>query len=239
MLEPLVSSKIRRALIEHLLAHPEERFYLRGLSKELGLSITPLRRELKRLEQFGLLKTSQEANILFYVIDQASPVFSQLKAAVSGLTGEPEADLTASQATERHVIEQAAESSAGVAVSSVLSARSVERIRRATLPSWPWPLIAGALGFGGLVVVIAGSLVYLAIGHQQLMEVTHRAVVAQQGQVAVLGSVNPSGSPTMIQTGSTHVGGSVTTGQMRSARWRLLPGAVGGFSQSGDVQDSY
>ncbi|MBI3319782.1 MAG: hypothetical protein HYZ89_04265, partial [Candidatus Omnitrophica bacterium] len=62
MLEMLVSSKIRRTLLRHLLTHPSRRFYLSGLARELNLTISPLRRELKRFEGLGLLKSLKEAN---------------------------------------------------------------------------------------------------------------------------------------------------------------------------------
>ena len=58
MLETFISSRIRRALFEYILCHAGERFYLRGVAKELSLSISPLRRELKRLEQAGMLRTA-------------------------------------------------------------------------------------------------------------------------------------------------------------------------------------
>ena len=81
MLETLVPSKVRRALFEYLLSHPGERFYLRGLAKELGLSVTPLRRELKRLEQSGVLQTVPEGQLLFYTANPQASVFQELQQA--------------------------------------------------------------------------------------------------------------------------------------------------------------
>ena len=78
MLEALISSRIRRTLFEYLLAHPTDRFYLRGLAKDLSLSVSPLRRELKRLEHSGMLKAVQEGNMLFYTVDTNSPTFLEL-----------------------------------------------------------------------------------------------------------------------------------------------------------------
>ncbi len=83
MFEPLISSRIRRSLVDYLLVHPHDRFYLRGLAKELSLSVSPLRRELKRLHQAGLLGSFQEANILYYTVNINSPLFHQLQQAVS------------------------------------------------------------------------------------------------------------------------------------------------------------
>ena len=79
MLESLVSSKVRRALLEYILTHPSDRFYLRGLAKQLGLTVSPLRRELKRLERSGMLTAAPEANLLFYTVNPASPAFLELK----------------------------------------------------------------------------------------------------------------------------------------------------------------
>ena len=79
MLEGLVSSKIRRALLESLLSHPGERVYLRGLAKTLQVSISPLRRELKRLERVGMLKAIPEGNIVFYAVDPTAPSYLTLK----------------------------------------------------------------------------------------------------------------------------------------------------------------
>lgn len=79
MLEALVPSRIRRTLLEYLLTRPTERFYLRGLAKELGLSVSPLRRELKRLERSGMLQAVHEGNMLFYTVEASSPAFHQLQ----------------------------------------------------------------------------------------------------------------------------------------------------------------
>ncbi len=92
MLETLVHSKVRRALFEQLLTHPTERVYLRGLAKSLSVSVTPLRRELKRLEESGVLRAVEEGHIRFYEVVPAAPMFQQLQRAVSmsaSLTPQP------------------------------------------------------------------------------------------------------------------------------------------------------
>ena len=78
MFETLVSSRIRRALLEHTLTHPQEPFYLRGLAKQLNLSISPLRRELLRLEHAGMLTAIEEGNMRFYRVNTTSPTFLEL-----------------------------------------------------------------------------------------------------------------------------------------------------------------
>ena len=171
MLEQLVSSRIRRTLVEHLLAHPSERFYLRGLAKQLGLSISPLRRELLRLEQAGVLKATDEGSLRFYLVDQTAPLFVQLRQ-VSGSLPPP------------------------VSMPTMVMPAKLEDPRPPTKRAYPWP-IALALS-GGLAVMMLGAGMYHASRSHRMMP---RSV-------------------------------SRVSGEMVSGRWRLMPGAVGGFSSA-------
>lgn len=83
MLESFVSSRIRRTLLEYIVKSPTERFYLRGLAKTLDLPVTPLRRELKRLEHAGMLQACDEGNIRFYTVQVASAAFQELQQATA------------------------------------------------------------------------------------------------------------------------------------------------------------
>ncbi len=146
MLETLISSRIRRTLLEHLLANPQQRFYLRGLAKELELSISPLRRELKRLEHAGMLTAIREANILFYTINTNAPTFLQLKHAMQ----HPPAD--ASSVTEASkVLAQA---------NIVTSVRHIPFSR---------PAMVAALGLGMTLVLLTAGLCYMTISHQHMV----------------------------------------------------------------------
>lgn len=83
MLESFISSRIRRTLFEYLVKSPTERFYLRGLAKTLDLPVTPLRRELKRLEETGMLQACDEGNIRFYTVQVSSTAFHELQQAAA------------------------------------------------------------------------------------------------------------------------------------------------------------
>lgn len=203
MLESIVSSKIRRALLEHLLAHPQERVYLRGLAKQLSLSISPLRRELKRLEQLGLLRAYDEANIRFYVVDPASPVFAQLNAW--------------GQAPSAPVIEPAPQAAAGMppARPSVPEPWQAGTFRNT--PAWQTAL--GAVGFSLCVAAVLGGVAYLAYTNQRLLMASHETI-SKTKPALTMSDVSVSAVPG-------------PAGQMRSARWTLVPGTMGaGFSTS-------
>ncbi len=157
MFETFVSSRIRRALLEHILSHPNERFYLRGLAKELTLAISPLRRELLRMEQLGVLKAYDEANVRFYVVDQTNPHFTQLKQAAASLTLQPAGTHTQIEPV------QVAQEPVPVVASTVLSHRNVERIRKALAPRFSLPILVSALSVGLLIVGVFGISRYWAV----------------------------------------------------------------------------
>lgn len=55
MLEKLFGSNARAKIIKQFFFHPEERFYLRQLARELDLQVNSVRRELENLSDLGLL----------------------------------------------------------------------------------------------------------------------------------------------------------------------------------------
>jgi predicted transcriptional regulator len=55
MLSKLFGSHSRVKLLKAFLFHPEEKYYIRQLSRDLGLQVNSVRRELENLEEFGLL----------------------------------------------------------------------------------------------------------------------------------------------------------------------------------------
>ena len=200
MLETLISSRIRRTLLEHLLAHPEQRGYLRGLAKELNLPVSPLRRELKRLEALGLLKASQEANILFYHVDRTSPLFFQLTAALRS----PSAALENRCQTP---------SPDAIGAEGLAPVSGVRHLRYLT-PSWKLAMEGAALSL--IVAGVLSGVAYLAYTNQRLLLVTKQAVLTPKTQVTVVES--PSAS--------------TASGTMRGTHWQLVPGGLGGVSES-------
>ncbi len=55
MLTKLFGSNARAKLLKTFLFNPEERYYIRQLSRDLELQVNSVRRELENLESFGLL----------------------------------------------------------------------------------------------------------------------------------------------------------------------------------------
>ena len=64
MLEKLFGSKARVKILKLFLLHPQDKFYIRQLARDLKLQLNSVRRELENLENFGILTSdfkSEEA----------------------------------------------------------------------------------------------------------------------------------------------------------------------------------
>ena len=223
MLETLVSSRIRRVLFEHILSNPDERFYLRGLAKELGLSVSPLRRELKRLERSGVLRAEQEGNILFYTIDSSNPLFLQLKQAGGQGQAEAPSELRLGvRGSGLGAVAQSPEPRAqSVVMASSQKAIPIGIVSRHSLTNpLPTPILVGAAVVGLALMLVTVGLLYLNMTNQRLVSQTSRALATHKATVTVV--VPPSSA----------------SGVMQGSRWRIAPGAFGGFS-SGSSSESY
>ena len=217
MLEALVSSKIRRALLEHILTHPADRFYLRGLAKQLGLAVSPLRRELKRLEHSGMLTSAPEANSLFYSVNIGSPAFLELK----GM-----------QPAAAPVVTPAA--APVVAAATPMMAAEVELPKAR---SWQAPLrgpvLAGVAVTGLVLMLLVTSVSYLSLTNHRLVSSQAPKPPIRKAEVTIV--VPPA--PAMMMSGP---GQSSASGAMRGGRWHVVPGGFGGFSSgSKATQESY
>ena len=220
MLETLVSSRIRRALFEYLLTHPQDRFYLRGLAKELGLSVSPLRRELKRLERAGLLTAMPEGNLLFYTANAASPAFRELQQAGGRLLERPPAQATLE--VSQPLPAAASPVSTAVEFHPQPTSIGVMTTQHRSL-FWSSPLsgpaLIGAAGVGMALFLIVAGLVYLTLTNHQLATKISHTLTIQKPEVTVVVPHTSSGT-------------------MRGARWQVVPGGLGGFS-SGSSSESY
>jgi len=82
MIEQLVTSKTRIKILKLFLYDIDKRYYLRELERMLGESLSPLRRQLLKLVQMGILKIEDEANLKFYRLNRDFPKLEELRSMV-------------------------------------------------------------------------------------------------------------------------------------------------------------
>lgn len=87
MLAQLLGSRLRARAIGWLFTHPDERFYVRQLTKLLGEDSTNLSRELARLHSLGILSCEQDGRQKYYRADPASSLFEDLKGLATKTVG--------------------------------------------------------------------------------------------------------------------------------------------------------
>jgi predicted nucleotidyltransferase len=79
MLEGLISSKTKRKVLNLLFSNPDTRFYTRQLEKGLKEPVGAIRRELIKLERYGILSSEREANIKYYRVNKNCPIYPEIK----------------------------------------------------------------------------------------------------------------------------------------------------------------
>jgi predicted transcriptional regulator len=79
-LEKLFSSKTRIKMLTLFLKNPNEKYYVRQLTRKLNERINSIRRELDNLSKIGLLKSEKKDLKKYYYIDKKFELLSELKA---------------------------------------------------------------------------------------------------------------------------------------------------------------
>lgn len=80
MLENLFSSKTRVKLLQLFLKNPNNKYYVRELTRQIDERINSVRRELENLLQIGLLVDSRDEKKRYYQVDKSYMYYKELKA---------------------------------------------------------------------------------------------------------------------------------------------------------------
>ena len=84
---PIFKSKTRQALLRLFMTDPSARYYVRQLQKMLKMSVGTLHRELRNLENAGIITSETQANVKFYQANTAYPLFEEMQQIVMKTIG--------------------------------------------------------------------------------------------------------------------------------------------------------
>ena len=87
MLRDLMVSKVRVKLLQAFLSQPKEIFYVRQLVRLIGEEINAVRRELSRMEKFGMVQKEARGNRLYYWFDPNYIFYNELLSLIGKTTG--------------------------------------------------------------------------------------------------------------------------------------------------------
>ncbi len=79
MLEQIFGSETRTRILKFFCINAQEKFFIRELTRRLGLQLNSIRRELDNLEKFGFLKSLEENGKKYYEVNQDFPLFLEIK----------------------------------------------------------------------------------------------------------------------------------------------------------------
>ena len=79
MLTNLFKSKIRIELLNMFFSNPDRDFYVREIEKTTGEDYRNISRELRNLEEIGLLKNRKEGNLKYFTLNKKFLLFEELK----------------------------------------------------------------------------------------------------------------------------------------------------------------
>lgn len=79
LLERLFSSRVRVRLLTLFLLHPESRNHIRALASEVGAQYNAVWKELRNLEQSGLLQSETSAGRKIYSLNPQFPLIPDLR----------------------------------------------------------------------------------------------------------------------------------------------------------------
>jgi len=79
MLEKIFSSKTRVKILTLFSLNPQEKYYVRELTRILNENINSIRRELKNLEDIKLLISEEEGNLKYYRMNEKFPIYEEIK----------------------------------------------------------------------------------------------------------------------------------------------------------------
>jgi predicted nucleotidyltransferase len=91
ILGTLIGSRLRAKVLGWLFTHPDQRYFVRQLTALVGEDSTNVSRELRRLEEAGILVSTTEGRQKYYQANRHGPLFDELhglvvKAAIPGET---------------------------------------------------------------------------------------------------------------------------------------------------------
>ena len=87
MLNLITKSEIRKRIILLLIYNPGDSFYINQIARLVKTSAGNIRRELKKLEESGLLTKEKKANSVYFEINTAGPLFDDFKNIVDKTIG--------------------------------------------------------------------------------------------------------------------------------------------------------
>lgn len=86
-LADIITSRVRIKILELFFSNPQDMYHVRGVVRETKEEINAVRRELKRLEEAGMVKKEKRGNRVYYWPREDYPMYGDFLSITSKTTG--------------------------------------------------------------------------------------------------------------------------------------------------------
>jgi uncharacterized protein len=86
-LQDFMISRVRVKMMKLFFTNPEEMYYVRQITREIKEEINAVRRELDKMLSYGLLRSEQRGNRLYYYLNKRYLYFQEIQQMVIKSTG--------------------------------------------------------------------------------------------------------------------------------------------------------
>jgi len=220
MIEKIITSKTRTKLLKLFLTNIDDRYYLRELERKLDESLSPLRRQLVKLEKMGILVAEYEANLKYYRLNRDFTGIEELRRLVLG-------EVEGAVARPSSVAREPAVSR----VSSVVTNLQEDRVsfQAAAAPATDEKPAAKRIRYDFVLLTLISFFILIAaifIAHTNTNNIRQIAglISEKTNQVSIFpldGNIEPKRPDEMI-----------------SKRWKVLSGSFPVFSTGGEEATS-
>jgi predicted nucleotidyltransferase len=83
----ILFGKVRQAILSVLFGHADEAFYLRQIVRSTGFGLGPVQRELKQLNEHGIIRRTVSGRQVYFQANLDSPIFPELKSLITKTAG--------------------------------------------------------------------------------------------------------------------------------------------------------
>jgi predicted nucleotidyltransferase len=83
----LIFGQTRGRILTLLYGHPDETFFVRQISRQVGTSVGTVQRELETLAQFGLINRSVSGRQVYYQANRDHPAFAEIHSLIAKTVG--------------------------------------------------------------------------------------------------------------------------------------------------------
>jgi len=86
-LQDFMISRVRVKMVELFFTNPDEMYYVRQITRKIKEEINAVRRELDKMLGYGLLRSEQRGNRLYYYLNKRYLYFQEIQQMVAKSTG--------------------------------------------------------------------------------------------------------------------------------------------------------